>query len=95
MNNICKWIVSFGDEEENECKTPNSTSGICVPVIRCDQLLNGRDLKLLRQSICDFDSSVPKVCCPISEPLIQIITTNSPTMIDKITQSTNPLQHML
>ncbi|CAG2116363.1 unnamed protein product, partial [Medioppia subpectinata] len=67
--------VDFPIEESEECITPDGKTGICELLVRCDQLLSSRNIKILRQSICGYDDEVPKVCCPLTMKTIQSTTT--------------------
>ncbi|CAG2179669.1 unnamed protein product, partial [Oppiella nova] len=48
-------------------------------LVRCDQLLSSRNLKVLRQSICGYDNEVPNVCCPIAKKVTQSTAKPRPT----------------
>jgi len=60
-----------------ECRTPNDENGVCIDIRNCTKLVlllrdpntTESDLTLLRKSICGFEGTTSKVCCPLDKTI--------------------------
>ena len=82
-----KTLVSFPEEEPEYCSTPSGERGVCEALVRCDHLLNSKNLNLLRQSMCGYDNEVPIVCCPLVNQVVK--TTIRPKRRSTTTRTTS------
>ncbi|XP_054162364.1 proclotting enzyme-like [Oppia nitens] len=91
-----KRQIVFPDNEDESCLAYNGKSGICEPLVRCDNMLNEKNLRVLRQSLCGYDNEIPKVCCPLDNNKQSIqsttrFTTRSTTIKPKPFKTTKKL----
>lgn len=72
---------------QDRCITPTRKDGQCINIKNCEELVNilkrarplpQNLLDFLRDSQCGFEGAVPKVCCPISTPVLTVNTTTAP-----------------
>ncbi|XP_016656052.1 venom protease [Acyrthosiphon pisum] len=62
-------------QSDDECRTPNDENGVCIDIRNCTKLIlllqdpntTESDLILLRNSICGFEGTTSKVCCPLDK----------------------------
>ncbi|GFS40422.1 proclotting enzyme [Nephila pilipes] len=54
-------------DKRDSCTTPSERTGNCIPVLQCRQLVEARNMDLMRKSICGFEGKAPRVCCPMRE----------------------------
>lgn len=55
---------------DQQCRTPNRLSGICISLTDCPQLRRIRDFAFLRRSTCGYERNIPRVCCPNSNRIV-------------------------
>lgn len=69
-------FVSGQSNLNSSCSTPMGTTGLCVSLKDCPQLLalvqnpsrTPDDVTLLRKSQCGYSNGLPEVCCNINKP---------------------------
>ncbi|XP_042899849.1 proclotting enzyme [Parasteatoda tepidariorum] len=74
-----KVIFPRSSATENTCTTLTARSGNCVALYQCRNLIEQRNLGVLRRSLCGFEGKAPKVCCPLLED--EEFTTDTPVAV--------------
>lgn len=57
------------------CRTPNNENGVCIVITHCDkvrkiledQMYSETAYTFLKNSMCGFEGSTVKVCCPLEK----------------------------